>query len=98
MQARDSLLPDRETLKPFHSTCRLKDVDLLKTMRRAAGLLPPPQAASISWLMGLARIHIPYPNLPGMPLNWHVGEISSLFDIDQEEKQLSQISREDAIS
>ena len=24
MQARDSLLPDIETLKPFHSTCRLK--------------------------------------------------------------------------
>jgi hypothetical protein len=27
MQARDSLLPDIDTLKPFHSTCRLKDVD-----------------------------------------------------------------------
>jgi hypothetical protein len=33
MQARDSLLPDIETLKPFHSTCRLKDVDLLLAMR-----------------------------------------------------------------
>jgi hypothetical protein len=27
MQARDSLFQDIDTLKPFHSTCRLKDVD-----------------------------------------------------------------------
>lgn len=33
MQARDSLLPDIETLKPFHSTCRLKDVDYMLAMR-----------------------------------------------------------------
>ena len=33
MQARDSLLPDIDTLKPFHSTCRLKDVDYMLAMR-----------------------------------------------------------------